>query len=347
MGTRGLVVLFGRTQDTFRLPSAGTGVVLGDGFASGGCRGWLRFGTRRRWPRTGATRGRLCLLGGDPGLLAGGWMGMGTVFPVAAQGGRGQLAVPCRAVLCRAVPCGAAVGWGLGQVLQGLRRSPTRPRFLRPLRLGRAGLPWGDERRLRKLAAPPPVRGLRGLPEQGSLRAARSPPQPGSSSRPCSPRPRVPSSLATCSPASLQPWPLDVRVYPLPPWPDPPSRTRPWWRGGHLSRGVLSGAPGGSLAAGSPLQSSRGEAAKGQTGEAGASFGVSTGLGRWGSRTPTWHLPNHRGQTQGSRVLPEKQPQELKRRWILKINARLAWFRVLPPPSSAPAKPCGLHHGSI
>lgn len=30
-----------------------------------------------------------------------------------------------------------------------------------------------------------------------------------------------------------------------------------------------------------------------------------------------------------------------------KITPSCAWFRVPPPPSGAPAKPCGLHHGSI
>lgn len=210
--------------------------------------------------------------GGDPGLLRPRWRldGDGDGVPSGCTGRTrpARRALPCRVVPCRAVRCSRGVGAGAGAA--GAAPISHAAVVLAAASSGARRVAMGRRDAAQEAGSPPPVRGLRGLPEQGSLRAARSPPQPGLSSRPCSPRPRVPSSLATCSPAFLQPWPLDVRVYPLPPWPDPPSRTGPWWRGGHLSRGVLSGAPGGSLgAAWQPGAPSRAPGAKLQRGRRG------------------------------------------------------------------------------
>lgn len=236
LGARELVEPFGGTRDTFQLPSA-----LGDGLALGGCRGWLRFGTHRRWPHNGALRGWLHLLGGpwaaSPSLVAAwGWgqgWGWGRCSQAAARGGRGQLPAPCRATPCCAVPC-CAVGWGLGQVLQGLRRSPTRPWFLRPLRLGVA---MGSRGGSGSWQPPPRCVGSGGClskapPGPPARLPGRAHPQ-----LPAPPVPRFSCKLQPCVLAALCPG----CVHPL-----APQLHRALVGGGHPSQGVPAGAPGGS-----------------------------------------------------------------------------------------------------
>lgn len=190
---------------------------------------------------------------GDPGLLRPRWWlhGDGDRDGVPRWlHGEDEASSPRRAVPRRAVPC-CAVGWGLGQVLQGLRRSPTRPWFLRPLRLGVA---MGSRGGSGSWQPPLPVCGLRGLPEQGSPRAARSPPQQGSSSAPRSPCAQVLLQAAALRPCSPVPW---MRAPPGPPAaPGPGEGGSPESRGSCRGTWGQPGAP--RRAPGTKLQRGRG-----------------------------------------------------------------------------------------
>lgn len=178
-------------------------------------------------------------------------MGTGTVFPGGCMGRTrpAPRAMPRHAVPCCAVPWGG--GWG--RCCRGCADLPRGRGSCGRFVWGAPGC-HGEPRQLRKLAAPPPVCGLRGLPEQGSPRAARSAPQPGSSSAPCSPCARVLVQAAALRPCSPGPWTGAP--------PGPPAAPSPGGGGTPESRGSCRGTwgqPGAPRRApGTKLQRGRG-----------------------------------------------------------------------------------------
>lgn len=177
-------------------------------------------------------------------------MGMGTVFP---GGCTGRTRPAPRAVPCHAVLCCAVLRRGVGAGAGAAGAAPISHAAV-VLAAASSGGCHGEPRRLRKLAAPPPVCGLRGLPEQGSPRAARSPPRQGSSSAPCSPCAQVLLQAAALRPCSPVPW---MRAPPGPPAaPGPGGGGTPESRGSCRGTWGQPGAP--RRAPGTKLQRGRG-----------------------------------------------------------------------------------------